>query len=286
MLGVIVIVLSIAAPLFWSIAQVSGKIALKNTSVGVFSIIRFSIALVGSFILAAFFEKIVVPEIKLLLLLLLSGFICWVLGAGIYFYVIKKGIVHKIAPIANSHPVLTVLLAVAILRERLTAGLIIACLLLVIGLILFRSKFTVGGTIKYFIPVAFLVAFCWAAGTILTKVCLLERITVFNVMFYKLLATTVTFLGVVILFRNFYQVDPLGIKYSIISGASLFVGELCYTLALNILPAAYISIFLSLAVPFSFLLAVLWLRERPEIRYVVGMIFFFSAVLVVTLIKR
>ena len=139
------IVWSVITLLAWGGASIFDKLAL-NSMKGLSSlaavIIRMMFAVLGVFIIALWMGN--VDEVRTIkpmtvLYLALSGVFGAVIGQGAYYYATSTGQVSKIVAFTAGYPLVTVVLAMAFLREPLTWNSIVATVMIVAGLIILAS---------------------------------------------------------------------------------------------------------------------------------------------------
>jgi len=127
---------------FWGVSPIIEKLGLKNVepltalfirTVAAFIIIWLVILLTGESNLSS-------VSLKDIGILSLSGIIGGFLGMFTYFSLLKSQSASKIVPLTSTYPLVATLLAIIILKEKLTLSKVVGTILVVIGVyFLFRS---------------------------------------------------------------------------------------------------------------------------------------------------
>lgn len=269
------VIFALLAGAFWAMAQLSGKVALKNINSWGLNTLRFSIFLPLTFLNLIFFDKLKLPPFNTWPLIILTGIIGWCLGSQIYFYILEREQMHRIVPIGNSYPALVVIFSVIFLKEKPSLLIIPIFLLLLSGIYLLNPQ---DGSKKYKwgISLGILVAFLWAIAMVLTKNFLYSYTTT-QVLFLKVLGATIFLYILSFYFR--FKINLEGVFFSLLSGIFIFLGEFSYMIALKDSYASYVAPFCNTVIPFGFLFSVIFLKEKPDFKKYLGMIFMFFAVI-------
>ena len=127
---------------FAGVTAILAKCGIRKTDSTAATAIRTAVVFVFSWIMATLtapLSDIAAISAKTWLFLILSGLAT---GASwlCYFHALQKGDVNKVVPIDKSSTVLTMLLAVLFLGERINASLFIAILLIACGTLLMIEK--------------------------------------------------------------------------------------------------------------------------------------------------
>ncbi len=129
------------AMLFWGIAPVFGKIGLSNIQPLAALTIRsliITVILVTSITISSnwsFIENITARDISFIAL---EGICAALLGQYAYYSALKYGEVSRIAPIVAAFPLVSLILGVIFLGEKITLYKAVASLLIVGGIILLK----------------------------------------------------------------------------------------------------------------------------------------------------
>ena len=126
---------------FWGAAPIFGKIGLSKLSPYVALAIRsFIIAIIMLIILLARgdIRELAKVDLKSVAFIGLEGIFASLIGHFAYYYALKSGEVSKAVPITSAFPIITLLIAVVFLSEKITIFKGSGILLIVAGIILLR----------------------------------------------------------------------------------------------------------------------------------------------------
>jgi drug/metabolite transporter (DMT)-like permease len=202
------------------------------------------------------------------------GILAWGGGALLFYTLMSRDSMHRIAPICNSVSIWTVALAIFFLGEPFFPALAVVLVLLAIGIVFITPSHADTKRWGPAIPLALLVALMWAINLILTKVfvgdvarpvfVLVKMIwaTGFHLTFFPVIKSRIT--------RN-------GALFCLISAVLLVPGDILLMMGVNGLPASIFSPVFATVIPFGFILSVIILKERPMARNWFGMLLIFAA---------
>ncbi|MFA5857500.1 MAG: GRP family sugar transporter [Elusimicrobiota bacterium] len=285
-------ILCILAAVFWTLAMYFGKIAMRDTTTVGLNTIRFIVFVVLIFIATLGIEGLQPIEPRMIFPIFMASLTGWIVGATLYFYVLKLDSLHRVGPVSSSSPVWTVVLAVLFLHEKLTLLSFLALLCVITGLVI-MTMFSGNGeeknnsksnnkltTAVVAMIGAVLVALSWGSSTVFTKY-VLTLYMPFNAMFYKAIFAVIGLLILSYFTKPGYTKH--GVVYSIISGLCLITGEIFFMVSLKNIAASQAALLTSSMIPFTFIIGMLFLGEKPTVPGFVSMLFFFTAVVLVAL---
>ncbi len=278
--------LVLVATLCWGADQTIGKLALRRLNVSVFNAIRPTFAAPLIILFALLTDSLRYPGLFLTAIGILVGVISWFVACELYFYLLNRGIVHRVLPISNSHPVWGVLASVLLLGERVTPLIPVSAALVVLGAYFLAPKGKGTGSWKGMVPLAFLVAIMWGSVIAPMKYCLNEGVTVSTFLAIGVISAAVTCniaMGIRHI-RTGIKFDKKGVGLSILSSTfGFFIGELLFLWALEMEKASVLAPVCGAVIPFGFLLSVLLVGERPSGRAILGMVIVFTGVFLATI---
>jgi drug/metabolite transporter (DMT)-like permease len=285
-MNLIALVLMLAATLCWGADQTIGKLAVKRMSVSVFNALRPTFVAPLAIIFALSTNSLSYPGAFLTAIAILAGVISWCVGCELYFYLLKRGTVHKILPIGNSHPVWGVFAAILFLGEEATLFIFVSAALVIIGAYFLAQKEQETGRWKRMVPLALLVAIMWGVVIVLNKFCLNEGVKVGTLLTIEVISAAVAcniVMGIHQI-RAGIKLDKKGVGLSFLSGFSgFFIGHVLYLSALGIEKASVLAPINGAVIPFGFLLSILLVRERPSKKAILGMVIVFIGVFLATI---
>ncbi|CUH96225.1 putative membrane protein [Propionispora sp. 2/2-37] len=129
------------AMMFWGIAPVLGKIGLTDLQPLVALTIRsmiVSILLIIVVTIRGQWGFIVGVTTKDIAFIGLEGICAALLGQFAYYYALKFGEVSRVSPIVSAFPLVSLLLGIILLGEKVTISKITAGLLIISGIVLMK----------------------------------------------------------------------------------------------------------------------------------------------------
>ena len=202
------------------------------------------------------------------------GILGWGVGALLFYTVMQKDSMHRVAPVCNSVSIFTVALSIVFLDEKFFPALGVVMVLLVVGI--FFMTPSAAGTRRWgpALPVAVLVSLFWAVNLVMTKVYIVGVPKPAFVLVKMIVATS--FHLCLFLFER-SPINMKGFQYSLISAFLLVAGDILLMMGLDGLPASVFAPIFATVIPFGFLLSVVILKERPVSRNWAGMLLIFAA---------
>jgi len=133
--------LAIITMIFWGAAPIFGKIGLTKINPYIALAIRsFIVALIMLIIISirGDFRELIKVDLKSVAFIGLEGIFASLIGHFAYYYALKLGETSKIVPITSAFPLITVLIAIIFLSEKITLFKGSGILLIIAGIVLLR----------------------------------------------------------------------------------------------------------------------------------------------------
>jgi len=127
--------------IFWGAAPIFGKIGLTKINPYIALAIRsFIVALIMLIIISirGDFRELIKVDLKSVAFIGLEGIFASLIGHFAYYYALKLGETSKIVPITSAFPLITVLIAIIFLSEKITLFKGSGILLIIAGIVLLR----------------------------------------------------------------------------------------------------------------------------------------------------
>jgi len=288
-------ILALLAAICWALSAVLYKGVLRRIDYVTTNLVRigFAVLFLLSIVLATLHNLPSVP-LGALSFLMLAAIINLVIGDTLFFISLKKIGISRTQPISSSYPLYSVILAIAILGEKVTASVIIGTPLIVVGIAIVSlsgNENNTAGTSSekapglFGIPFSFGSAFCYSLGLTTYKFVLTTGNI--NPVFATLIRLTVTvpILLVVLAIRRPDKPENLT-KRDIVALAAggileLGIGGLLLFESLNLTDASR-AIPLSSTTPlFTLVLATRYTGEKMLTKLAVGTIFTIAGIMII-----
>lgn len=94
--------LAFGATICWGLSQIAGKLASRSVEVPVLNAVRTSFALVLVILYLLSTEGLGYVRAELILVAVLTGVIGWFAAPMLFYYLMQREAVHRIAPISNT----------------------------------------------------------------------------------------------------------------------------------------------------------------------------------------
>ncbi len=227
-------------------------------------------------------------------ILLVSVLLSMVIGDILQFTAVRRLGVALALPISSCYPIFTLIIAAAFLSERYTPRAIGGALLVIVGVVLValpRRPLAEEGTASLPAPsrahwvgvaCAFAAAVCVACATILTRVAI-EGIDILaaNLLRLPFSATLCAVISTVERRQPPWQVERRGIVPLCLAGLTGLASGLCYLFAITEVGASTTATLNAAGPIFGLIGAVVFLRERPTRRSVIGTLIAFVGIVLV-----
>jgi len=271
----------------WSIAAILYRFAVKDKDVLVVTLLRVYPAFFVTFLGTLFLEHIDVEALMdpyLILMAILTGALAMLVGSYAYIYAIKNAGVSITYPVAFSYPLYVSLIAVPLLGELLTIGLVIGLILQLIGLVIlaFDSSSEEISHVRKGVLAAVIASLSWTFNSILVKIVLYVAQPVMFA-FMRLLALSIIITPLCFIKYNKIRAFTVKEILAAIIGGMIGIGFaiILYHLAIIEIGAARTALISSSSPALSILLALVILHERPSTRALLGAILVTAAVIFV-----
>jgi len=216
----------------------------------------------------------------------LAGFIDSTLGGLFYMMAMQRAPAHQTTTLASTAPLWGVASAILILGEPLRWSVIVAAVLVVLG-----AYFLVGHRLKLRgrlagSALALLTGLLWGfAETIPSKLALQHGLSPASLLFVFALSGVVTIAAMIPILRPWFprRIERRGVAYVFLAAAGgAFLGWILWLSSLQLAPASVISPIRGSTLLFAFLYTILFLRERPAWRALVGVAFVLGGVVLIS----
>lgn len=237
---------------------------------------RTFIILILSFISTIFFGKlsqITTLSLKTIIFLILSGVsttLLWIF----YFKALDTGDVSKVTPIDKTSIVLTLILSMIFLHEKITIIKIISITLILIGTLLTVNKKTTNEKDNKWILYSVLTAIFTSTTTIISKIGLNNIDSVLA----TFIRTAIVFiiLMFIVIFKKKYvylkDISKKSMKYVIYSGITNTLSWLFYFASLKAGETSIVFTIEKLSIVVTILLSVIFLKEKLNRKQIIGII--------------
>ena len=284
------IALALSAMICWSITMVLAKPGLARMDALSYGFIRpiFASVLVLIFGLAT--SSLAMPDLSVLGIAALGGFIDMFVGVALFMYAMKRVPAHKAGTLSNTAPLWGVIASVIWLREDPGLVTFIAAGLVVAGSFFMASREEehAGPTLLRGALAALGAGFLWGiSDTAIAKYCLIHGMTRPTLHLVFMLTAGICW-GVLVVAKGRWRPRYYpwsGMKFALGTAFSgMFAGMLLWLLALEMAPASVLSPTRGALTLFIFLLSVLVLKERPSRRAGWGVLLVGAGVAIVSFV--
>lgn len=281
------VLLTLGAAASWAFSEVLTKEGLRRMDFVAYGVVRPLFAL--PFILAygLITSGLRFPELKLVGIAACGGVIDSFLGTMLYMFSLRRSPAYQAATLSSTAPFWGVVTAVLFLGERPHPIVFVAAVLVVLGAYFLGSRQS-GETTGHpaFGTLAALGAgFMWGvAETLPAKYCLAQGMVPITYQLIMVGAAAGSWGLLAIWQRRHLNSSPKGLGIAFQSAfAGFFLGWLLWLSGLSLAPASVLAPVRGSTTLFSFLFSILLLHERPFLRAVVGLLFVFAGVFLVSI---
>ncbi|MDD3521055.1 MAG: EamA family transporter [Actinomycetota bacterium] len=133
--------LAIISMFFWGMAPIFGKLGLEKTNPYIaFAIRCFVIAAIMLIVILikGDFRELAKVDLKSFAFISLEGIFATLIGHFAYYYALKIGETSKVVPITSAFPLITVVISIMFLSEKLTLYKGSGIILIIAGVLLLR----------------------------------------------------------------------------------------------------------------------------------------------------
>lgn len=237
---------------------------------------RTFIILILSFISTIFFGKlsqITTLSLKTIIFLILSGVsttLLWIF----YFKALDTGDVSKVTPIDKTSIVLTLILSMIFLHEKITIIKIISITLILIGTLLTVNKKTTNEKDNKWILYSVLTAIFTSTTTIISKIGL-NNIDSVLATFIRTVIVFIILMFIVIFKKKYVYLKDISkksMKYVIYSGITNTLSWLFYFASLKYGETSIVFTIEKLSIVVTILLSVIFLKEKLNRKQIISII--------------
>ncbi len=270
------ILYALGAAFFSGLTSVLCKAGVDDVDSEVSTTIRTIVILFISFIVTFYngsegsIENLITKQIIFLILSGISTSLLWLC----YFKALQLGNVSKVTPIDKTSIVLTLILSMIFLGEKITFVKVISMILILFGTFLTINKVQKDEKSNSWILYAVLTAIFTSTTTIISKIGLknvdsslatfIRTIVVFVIMIFVLLFKKK--------FKYFKVLDKNNLKYIVLSGFSTSLSWLCYFKALQDNEASVVFTIEKMSLVVAITLSYFFLKEKISKKSLIGII--------------
>ncbi len=214
------------------------------------------------------------------------GFLWLFIGSLAFFYCLECAPAHIVVPISNISSVWGVIFAALLLGEPIGMAIPISLAVIVIGLVILapRNKAQKGSIAAVILSV--FVAILFGLTQITRKSAIMSGMDPLTLIWIASLTGSSLLIMMGLLKSSFREQRVSRFNFGIGASAGLLnvlVGGMLYLTALGLENAGSLAPVTSATMPFSFLLSIPLLRERPTKKAVIGIATMFTGVIIATL---
>ena len=267
-------ILGLSAALSWGVGAFVYGLINKKFSSFLINLLTAVPALIFQLLIIFFFgdfNNLYITDSKLLVIIISTTIITFVVAVTFYIESIKLSGVSIAVPVAATMPLYTLLLAVIFLGESITPFLIIGTVAVVIGISLLsiqkNENKSIRKDVKKGIIYATISAIGWSTSGVLLTVLLIE----IDALYINTLRTglQILFLAAIILvvqkdaFRSILQIKTSDIANVSVGGVlNKSVGVIFFLSSIQLIGVARATAIISIYPLFSFILAIVFLKEK------------------------
>lgn len=256
------------------LASYSSK--LNNVDSILITTIRTFIILVLSFIATLIyktFNEIYNLDIKTIIFLILSGIsttLLWIF----YFKALDTGDVSKVTPIDKTSIVITLILSMIFLHEKITIIKVISIIFILVGTLLTVNKKTTNEKDNKWILYSILTAIFTSTTTIISKIGLNDIDSVLAT-FIRTVIVFIILMFIVIIKKKYVYLKDISkksLRYVIYSGITNTLSWLFYFASLKDGETSIVFTIEKLSIVVTILLSVIFLKEKLNRKQIIGII--------------
>jgi drug/metabolite transporter (DMT)-like permease len=258
----------------WAIGMTVAKPALRHIDVLSYTIGRWVIVAPLALLFGAVTGTLAFPNWVAVGWAALAGFLDSTVGGLFYLMAMQRTPAHQTTTLASTAPLWGVMGAILILHEPLRWSVMVAA-----GLVILGAYFLVGRRIRFrghLVGSTFglLTGLLWGiAETIPTKLALQQGLSPASLLFVFSMTGVVTVAMLTPLLRAAFprRISGYGAGLTVLAAVGgAFLGWVSWLSALRLAPASVISPIRGSTLVFAFCYSVLFLRERPTARSMLG----------------
>lgn len=272
------IIYALVSAIFSGLTSVLASYSSKLNKVDsiLITTIRTFIILVLSFIATLIyktFNEIYNLDIKTIIFLILSGIsttLLWIF----YFKALDTGDVSKVTPIDKTSIVITLILSMIFLHEKITIIKVISIIFILIGTLLTVNKKTTNEKDNKWILYSILTAIFTSTTTIISKIGLNDIDSVLAT-FIRTVIVFIILIFIVIIKKKYVYLKDISkksLRYVIYSGITNTLSWLFYFASLKDGETSIVFTIEKLSIVVTILLSVIFLKEKLNRKQIIGII--------------
>lgn len=272
------IIYALVSAMFSGLTSVLASYSSKLNKVDsiLITTIRTFIILVLSFIATLIyktFNEIYNLDIKTIIFLILSGIsttLLWIF----YFKALDTGDVSKVTPIDKTSIVITLILSMIFLHEKITIIKVISIIFILIGTLLTVNKKTTNEKDNKWILYSILTAIFTSTTTIISKIGLNDIDSVLAT-FIRTVIVFIILMFIVIIKKKYVYLKDISkksLRYVIYSGITNTLSWLFYFASLKDGETSIVFTIEKLSIVVTILLSVIFLKEKLNRKQIIGII--------------
>jgi drug/metabolite transporter (DMT)-like permease len=282
------ITLAFAAGATWAIGMTVAKPALRHIDPLSYMLGRWAIVAVLALAYALVAGSLVFPSRAGIAYAALAGFLDSTLGGFVYLMAMQRTPAHQTTTLSSTAPLWGVASAILFLGEPLRWEVVLAAILVIAG-----AYFLVGRRLRLRGQLAgsafaLLTGLLWGfAETIPSKLALQQGLSPASLLFVFSLSAVVTIAAMIPLLRPWFprRIERRGVAYVVLAAAGGgFLGWTLWLSSLRLAPASVISPIRGSTLLFAFLYSLVFLRERPTRRALVGVALVLGGIVLVSFV--
>lgn len=281
MVNYMFIIYSLLASFFSGLSTFFSKISLNNNSILVLGIrtIVITILTIIMYILFKGNNTITTKNIVFIILSGISTAILWL----VYFKALEMANISLVTPVDKLSIVITLILSTILFKEKITIIKIISMIFIIVGTFLMVNKNNKKKD-NWFIY-AILTAIFTSLTTILAKIGIKNVDSNLSTMLRTIIVLIIIWIIILIKkeYKYVYKLNKKTIIFIILSGLSTGSSWLNYFKALKIGETSIVFTIEKLSVVVSILLSVIFLKEKLNIKKVIGFIFIILGIFILVL---
>lgn len=278
------IIYALVSAIFSGLTSVLASYSSKLNKVDsiLITTIRTFIILVLSFIATLIyktFNEIYNLDIKTIIFLILSGIsttLLWIF----YFKALDTGDVSKVTPIDKTSIVITLILSMIFLHEKITIIKVISITFILIGTLLTVNKKTTNEKDNKWILYSILTAIFTSTTTIISKIGLNDIDSVLATFIRTVIVFIILMFIVIIKKKYIYlkDISKKSLRYVIYSGITNTLSWLFYFASLKDGETSIVFTIEKLSIVVTILLSVIFLKEKLNRKQIIGIIIIVIAI--------
>lgn len=272
------IIYALVSAIFSGLTSVLASYSSKLNKVDsiLITTIRTFIILVLSFITTLIyktFNEIYNLDIKTIIFLILSGIsttLLWIF----YFKALDTGDVSKVTPIDKTSIVITLILSMIFLHEKITIIKVISIIFILVGTLLTVNKKTTNEKDNKWILYSILTAIFTSTTTIISKIGLNDIDSVLAT-FIRTVIVFIILMFIVIIKKKYVYLKDISkksLRYVIYSGITNTLSWLFYFASLKDGETSIVFTIEKLSIVVTILLSVIFLKEKLNRKQIIGII--------------